>query len=216
MNSISLRKSVCFDLNGAPHRIKELTPDGRVLVEALNTGSLAIMERAQLLADYASGALTLPPLGQGAADAGQRIYARPLSSLAPAVRREHERRIKYLRLLLEEGKPVFTNDWLKPRLSEIAAQIGDSRPPSPSTVFRWVSRFQSTRRDSRALVPLFHRRGSHSQFQTERMAGLLEQAVEDAYRASPKATIADSTRADSTMRRIIRVPSAREMAASLP
>ena len=190
MNSFALRKNTTFDWKDAPCRIRELTPDGDVLVEVLNSGGLTLVPQAELLADYAAGVLKATAGSSRPQDA-PIVYSRPLDDLPQSVRAQISRRLHYLRVIHEAGDPVFTPDYLKPLIAEAAQSIGDTKPPSVTAIYRWSRLFASTRGDTRSLVPRYDRRGARKRFQSPRSLDLLNDAVEDAFKASPKVTVKD-------------------------
>src|ERR1700756_2182852 len=188
MNSFALRKNATFEWKGAPCRIRELTPDGNVLVETLNSGGLTIARQAELLADYVAGLAT--PMGASSRPPNSpAVYSRPLEDLPAGTRAQHVRRLHYLRFIREAGPPVFTPIYIKPLIIKAAEAIEDPEPPSDITIYRWFSAFAASQGDPRSVVPRYDRRGPRKRFQEQRSLELLSDAMEDAFKASPKATV---------------------------
>ena len=190
MNSFALRKNATFEWKGAPCRIRELTPDGNVLVETLNSGGLTIVQQAGLLADYAAG-LVMPTVASSRAQSAPAIFSRPLEDLPSGARAQIARRLHYLRVIHEAGTPIFTPEYIKPLIVKAAEAIEDSRPPSVTVIYRWSRAFANSRSDPRSLVPRYDRRGPRKRFQEPRSLDLLNDAMEDAFKASPKVTVKD-------------------------
>lgn len=167
-------------------RVREITPNEELVVEAIHTGAVSVVGQQQLLAEYVQGNLTAASqastVGQGGA-----VYARPLDELKPAARDEAARRLRYLRAIEAEGRPVFTKTYLEPLLLRASVEIGDKKPPGVSTVYRWYRRHESTGQDARALVPRFDRRGPRKVAQDQSVLSLLADAVAEAFKASPLA-----------------------------
>lgn len=72
-----------------------------------------------------------------------------LRALPEAEQRDVERRLKYLNGIKglfkrESHEVVSTRTQLKPKIAEIAAELGDASPPSPATFWRWWKRFLPT------------------------------------------------------------------------
>jgi len=190
MNSFALRKNATFEWKGAPCRIRELTPDGNVLIETLNSGGLTIAQQPELLADYAAGLVTPLVAGSRPQDT-PAIYSRPLDDLPVGVRAQIARRLHYLRVIYEAGNPIFTPAYLGPLIAKAAQGIEDSKPPSVTVVYRWAKAFSNAQSDTRSLVPRYDRRGPRKRFQEQRSMDLLSDALEDSFKASPRVTVKD-------------------------
>lgn len=192
MSGFRFQVNMVFELNGAPFRIHALPANGEVLLEAVATGAMTVSTRTKLLQNYLDGELTD---GQPQATADRHlqvpVFSRPLHELPAHVREEMARRYRYLEAIYADGTPVFTPDYLRPILERVADDIGDSKCPGPTTVYRWHLRFQSTGGDARALIPRFDRRGPKTPQQSQSLLNLLQEAVAEAYKASPLAQVAD-------------------------
>ena len=153
MAGFGLRKNMVFEWRGGTFRIDRLQPNGEVLLESVNGGSLSLVQRQQLLDDYAQGLISASTTVEPSHKAIP-TYSRPLDQLPPEVQREAKRRRRYLEAICAEGKPVFTPDYLVPIIEQVAEAISDAKPPSVITIYRWHKRFVAAK-DSRALVPRF-------------------------------------------------------------
>ena len=185
MLGFSLRKNMVFDWNGEDFRIDRLPATGDVLLERLKDGHLQITARTTLLADYASSKIVVKE-NVSATARSVPIYSRPLCDLTEEVRLQTKRRQAYLDALTEGGSPTFTKRFTLPIIERVAKEIGDSKPPSSTTLFRWHSRYR-VHRDGRSLVPRFDRRGSRLLRQDERVLQLATEAMDEAFKASPRA-----------------------------
>ena len=186
MAGFGLRKNMVFEWRGGTFRIERLQPNGEVLLESINGGALSLVQRQQLLDDFAQGLISASTTGERSHKAIP-TYSRPLDQLPPEVQREAKRRRRYLEAICAEGKPVFTPDYLVPIIEQVAEAISDAKPPSVITIYRWHKRFM-TAKDSRALVPRFDLRGNKRARQGSRMQELLSEATAEAYNTSPLAT----------------------------
>src|SRR3546814_14282037 len=66
--------------------------------------------------------------------------------------------------------------------SGLATEFGDSAPPSPATVIRWLSSWeQASGRDVRALVPRIHRRGNRIRRVDSDVLDLIETVIDECY-----------------------------------
>lgn len=187
MRGFALRQGMAFDWNGTGFRIDRLQPNGDVLLERIEDGQLSLIARDQLLSDYSQGGISARSTDVGADAVSNRIFSRPLDELPEAVRSAAGRRRHYLRAILEHGDIVFTSAYLQPLIQAASTEIGDPRPPSVATIHRWYSRYR-VHQDSRALIPRFDRRGPRNVRQEGRVLQLTGEAIEEAFKASPKAT----------------------------
>jgi putative transposase len=186
MAGFGLRKNMVFEWRGGTSRIDRLQPNGEVLLESVNGGSLFLVQRQQLLDDYAQGLISASTTVEPSHKATP-TYSRPLDQLPAAVQKEAKRRRRYLEAICAEGKPVFTPDYLVPIIEQVAEAISDAKPPSVITIYRWYKRFTGAN-DSRALVPRFDLRGLKGARQGTRVHELLSEATAEAYNTSPLAT----------------------------
>lgn len=186
MAGFGLRKNMVFEWRGENFRIERLQPNGEVLLETINGGALSLVQRQQLLDDFARGLVSTSTTAERSTPA-MPSYSRPLDQLPQKVQREAKRRRSYLEAICAEGKPVFTPDYLVPIIEKVAGKIGDAKPPSVTSVYRWHKRYTSAN-DSRALVPRYDLRGTRKSSQSTRVHELLAEAMVEAYNATPLAT----------------------------
>ncbi|MDO3506872.1 Mu transposase C-terminal domain-containing protein [Ralstonia pseudosolanacearum] len=186
MAGFALLKGTAFKLDGASFRIERMQPDGDLLLERLSDGAFTLMSRDRLLDDYAHGRLSF-----GYTPPGTEVsvtFSRALEDLPESMKTEAHRRWQYVQALLELGSFTFTLACLRPVITDVATRIGDPKPPAIATLYRWYSRYRSSR-DTRALIPRTDRRGSSQPRQQHTILRLAALATEEAFRASPRATV---------------------------
>jgi putative transposase len=186
MAGFGLRKNMVFDWKGATFRIERLQPNGEVLLEAINGGALSLVTRQQLLDDFAQGLVSAAVATESIGTA-RATYSRPLEQLSEDAQNEVKRRRRYLEAITADGTPVFTPDYLRPILQKVATELGESKPPGVTTVYRWYRRFTQGS-DPRTLIPRYDLRGQKTRRQSTRMLELLAEAMVDAFNATPLAT----------------------------
>ncbi len=187
MAGFGLRKNMAFDWNGAAYRIERLQPNGEILLERVEDGSLSIVPREKLLAEYAEGNISAKTSALESGTAMAKVFSRPLDELSKEVQQEAARRRHYLQVILDKGTPIFTKDYLYPLIVQAAAERGDEKPPSITSVYRWHRQLQRNG-DTRALIPRYDQRGSRNLKQSVRVLQLASEAIEEAFKASPQAT----------------------------
>lgn len=181
MAGFGFRKNSTFEWNSVRFRVRETPPNGELVLESVESGAMSVVRREHLLDEYAGGRISWAP---GAALKTDAVYSRPLCDLPQAVQREAARRYRYLQGVWAEGEPIFTNAYLSPIVKRIAAEMGDTLPPSVSTFFRWHRRFRATQ-DTRSLIPRHDKKGRKRSQQPQRLLELAADSITDAFNASP-------------------------------
>lgn len=109
-------------------------------------------------------------------DAFYLTTPRDLSTYPEHVRTESLRRLKYL-VALEGSHSISVPNILQPKIDAIAAQIGDPKPPSPITVYRWWRSYR-TSKSGIHIVDMRHRSGRPKQDAAD---ALLEESISTLY-----------------------------------
>jgi putative transposase len=187
MNGFGFRKNTVFEWSGGRFRIERIHSNGDILLERLENGSISIERRDRLLAEYRDGNISAGAPRDVAEPRTDKVYSRPLDELSQEVQHETARRRHYLHAIFDQGTPVFTKAYLFPLILRAAEEIGDERPPSVTSIYRWYRRFRRNM-DNRALIPRFDRRGSGNMKQNARLLQLATDAIGEAFDASPHAT----------------------------
>jgi putative transposase len=186
MRGFAFRTGLVFDWSGVAHRVERLGTDDQIVLERLSDGQVVLSCRPDLLAAFADGAIQVQPSTNQPVEIAS--YSRPLADLPETVQSELRRRLAYLQAMDTEGVQFQSERHLKPVIAEVAKQISDASPPSWITVYRWHRKYRLERKP-RALIPRFDRRGSSSLRQPDRILELFAQAAEEAFKASPAATV---------------------------
>lgn len=188
MAGFGFLKHTVFEWKGTAFRVRETPPDGNLLIEDFATGSMQLVSKLELLEEYTAGRVSGHATGPAATPAGTPVVpTKPLKLLPPEMVREMERRFRYLQAIYEVGQPAFTKGYLSPLIEAHAAATGDPHPPSVTSIYRWHCRYQSTQ-DARSLLPRFDRRGG-STHQTDQLRQLASEAIAEALKATPLATV---------------------------
>jgi len=188
MAGFAFRKNTIFDWAGVRFRVCEIPPDADILIQACDTGEMKLVPMQMLLEEYTQGRLRAC-VGEQELRAAKASYGRPLDDLAKPLRDEAKRRLHYVRAIAVNGHPTFTKKYLEPLLCSAAETIQDARIPSVSSVFRWFKSYLVAQQDARSLIPRFDLRGSRKTRQSERLLQLLDDAISEAFMASPRANV---------------------------
>lgn len=188
MTGFVFRKNTVFEWKGARFRVREITPTDQFMLEQADTGSLSIVDKTTLLAEYATGRLEGGVI-EVPERRSQQLFSRPMDSLSTDMQGAVTRRLRYLRAICDQGDPVFSPEWLMPILRRVANELGDETPPSVTTVYRWYQRHRASGGDARSQIPRYDRRGRKSPRQEHRLLTLLQDVASQAYQTSPLTTI---------------------------
>lgn len=186
MRGFAFRTGLTFDWSGVAHRMERLGIDDQIVLERLTDGQVVLSSRPVLLAAFADGAIQVKPSISQPGKAA--VYSRPLTDLSQTVQSELRRRLAYLQAMEDEGVTSRSECHLKPLIAKVAKQISDPSPPSWITVYRWHRKYRYERQP-RSLIPRFDRRGSSEMRQPDRVLELFALAAEEAFKASPAATV---------------------------
>lgn len=186
MRGFVFRTGLVFEWDGAAHRIERLGAGDQVVLERLGDGQTVLSSRQELLAAFSAGQLCMPP-GTDTVPVAQ-VYQRPLAELPSHIQAKVRTRMAYLDTIREAGQIPLTPYHLVPLIAEVSRRINDPHPPSPMTLYRWHQAYRRAQ-DARALIPRFDRRGGAGTRQAERIRELFGEAAEEAFQASPSATI---------------------------
>ena len=157
MIGFSFRKGKAFDLDGASYCIRRTLEDGAVVLENMETGHFLTRDKQQLLVAYAAGSLVAPHGIKDSRSVPARC-GRPLQDFSDSLQREAIRRKRYLDSIFGEPATPLSKVELVAAIRSTAELLGDSNPPSMSSLYRWRYRFLATN-DVRSLIPQYSRRG---------------------------------------------------------
>ncbi len=186
MRGFAFRTGLAFDWDETAHRIERLGTGDQVVLERLSDGQTVLSSQQELLAAFGAGRLRMP--GTDAAPPGEVYHRRPLADLPNHIQSKVCRSMAYLDAVHEAWPIPLTKYHLSPLIAEVAKRINDPHPPSAVTIYRW-HRAHRPHEDARALIPRFDRRGGAGTRQSDRVRELFGEAAEEAFQASPSATI---------------------------
>ncbi|MFC3674029.1 Mu transposase C-terminal domain-containing protein [Ferrovibrio xuzhouensis] len=184
MFRIPLGKTVHVD--GAPYRMHVITTGNDYVLENKATRAPITLSSEEFSARLAAGTLELDP--GPATEGGFDPVQADFHSLPDGLKAKADRRHRYVEAMRGHAIPK-TEARLKPLLATLAAEFGDTAPPSPRTVIRWLSRWeQAGGRDVRALVPRTHRRGNRTRRVDSDVLDLIEAVIDECYYRREKIT----------------------------
>lgn len=186
MNGYEFLKNSRFDLNDVRYVVRQINPDQSVVTEKIETGEVMVFQRGDLLRSLTLGSLKF--LDDSDQDKPERLYSRPFEELSDSVKKEVNRRLEYVSEVWERAPNVLTPQSAMPICAAVAERIGDTAPPSYTTLYRWMRAINQSK-SSRVLIPRHDRRGPRSHYQPQRVVELFQQAADNAFAVSRQATV---------------------------
>jgi putative transposase len=183
MLAFSLKKNLVFSWCGNTYRIDRLQPK-ELLIEKMDSAQMSLISKDRLLAEYSSGNITVAANNLVAVD-NIPCFSRPLSELPEITIKRVSLRQRYVEAVFAHGESPLSTKVHAKIIKVVSVEIGDSKPPSPITLYRWCRRYLS-QRDTRALIPRCDRRGRRCSL-SEQVIELLADATQEAFAASPQA-----------------------------
>lgn len=107
--------------------------------------------------------------------------SRDLATFSKKQRAIVDRKLKYVEAALERGRLISTPEYLIPIIAETANSLGDKKPPSAVTVYRWCKRFLNGLKSSTSLVDRTEDRGRRLNFGPKVVEEILLDAVDSIF-----------------------------------
>ncbi|QUI71426.1 hypothetical protein [Pseudoalteromonas sp. M8] len=96
-----------------------------------------------------------------------------------ASKKEMERRYKYVQGAIEQCVPAYTEKWLTPYITQKAAEINDSSPPSWRTLAYWNKTFVESGWDKNALMPKHKAKGNRTKQLPQEVHDLIDDVINE-------------------------------------
>lgn len=107
--------------------------------------------------------------------------SRPFDSYPVSTQEEAMRRRAYVDALCAQASVSYTTSRLEVIIQRVAQTIGDSRPPSASSLYRWHRALVKNPDDLRVLIPRFDARGGHGHRMSDEILALLDDVISRLY-----------------------------------
>lgn len=186
MNGYEFLKNSHFDLDDVRYVVRQINPNKSVVTERVETGEIMVFQRENLLKSLTLGVLKFHENFSN--EQRERLYSLPMDELKHSVQKEVNRRMEYISAIRNEGLCSLTPESLMPICAVVAKRIGDMKPPSFTTLYRWMRAVQQSK-TSRVLIPRHDRRGPRNHYQPQRVIDLFQQAADNAFAHSRQATV---------------------------
>lgn len=103
-----------------------------------------------------------------------------------------KRRFKYVQCYFDLGLQKRTQESLIPVIEKISQEIQDTQPPSCSTLYRWIKKYEENDNDIRSLVPRHIAKGDYRPDLDPEVSKIIDEVISEFYLTLEKPSIADS------------------------
>lgn len=152
MKIASFRTGQHLILRFVEYKIFRIVRDEQVVLERQNDGALISFDKQSLMESLVTGELEI--LSDLQKQDHSNGVLNPLSCYSDELQAEASRRYEYLRSVIGVVGDVPTRIGIIQVIKEHAELIGDTSPPSVSTLFRWWKKWLQSGNDVAALVPI--------------------------------------------------------------
>lgn len=176
-----LARGMTIIVDGRPYALRGSVNGDLIHLEAADDGSLVAMTRETIAEGICRDRIRIPVSAPQGVDAGVLAHKleQDLVGVPEPVLAEMKRRFAYLgaleRLGITERKPT------PEALLASAQEVGDSRPPSSITVYRWRAALEAAHGDIRALLPAYARRGNRRRRLDGEVLKVIQQVIQERY-----------------------------------
>lgn len=190
MSNFSFRPGSEIKLNEERFHIEVIKADGQCVLQNVASGQIQLSTEPELMTAFINGTLSFleEPFQRSALET--RVWQRPLDDVPEKARPQIARRHHYVSKLFHCENKCFTKEKIAPFIEAMAEEIGDSNPPSASTLYRWYCRYVNGK-GIRALVPRYDLRGSRDRKCDQEVLDLLSESFEEAWRLSARVSMDD-------------------------
>lgn len=151
MQRFSFKQGLVFVEGQTRWELRRRLVTGKLQFES-EDGELLKLTDAEVHARWQSHAWLIDETTLGSMkDAVYLTAPRDLSTFREAQQQAARRRLAYIQALNPEAMPYRPAIW-RARIAEVAAENGDSKPPSPSTVYGWWTKYRHSK-SVNSLVP---------------------------------------------------------------
>ena len=174
MLSLPISVGSTFCRSNVPYIVIDIGPDQSILVKEALSGERATISAENFFGDYATGLVVLDAGGVPSPNNGKR--ALHFDSFSQQAQTDAIRRWHYVDGLARMGLTrVSPSAALREAIALTGEALGDSHPPSESSVYRWWRRYLRAGCDRLALIPRYERRGGREK---TRLADPVEAIIE--------------------------------------
>ncbi|MCK0069413.1 hypothetical protein [Kordiimonas laminariae] len=188
MPAINLTSSTPLKINGVHHTLIG-KPDPKKL-RLLRTNDQEFIETNlfDLMEKITNGEAEILFLEETDRDKKRRIKDRlrqEISDLKPAARESLDRKLAYVKTLINYMPVPKTKERMQPIILKAAKKINDDNPPHFSTLLNWYNAFIAAKSDPRALIDSHGKKGNQNKRLAPEVYDIITAAIEARYLCGP-------------------------------
>ena len=103
------------------------------------------------------------------------------NDLGDELKVQTRRRIAYVNAVIASGEFKTTPAFLVPIITTAAASLSDEKPPSPATIYRWLTMYQNDNGSILGLVPDHAGKGNRGQRVSDLAKNLMDEVIDEYY-----------------------------------
>lgn len=181
MSGVRLRKGMLIRLRGREYTIEQRIANGDLQIRDVVLNTLTIVKETALIQSIFTGDLELYHW-DGDFKAKRFIYeAADFTQIPEIFRNEAKRKHTYISRYYEALGQNRTREQAIEAIHQTAKEIGDIKPPSVSTFYRWLREYESSGRDIRALIPAHKAKGNRNNRLSKEVGMIIKNVVEEKY-----------------------------------
>ena len=152
MNRQYLKRGLELWINSRLFVVEQMSPDGDIMLRDALTSEFTSFTQPDFYNRFYLGEITLVERQKTKDRLPKTVTC--LSQLPETKQTETARRFNYVKRTIE-SESKLTNEDLRKIILEVAQETNDKSLISPSTLRRWIRRYENAEGDVRALVPKF-------------------------------------------------------------
>lgn len=183
MNRIQLKKGLHLLLHGQEYSVEKRLPNGEVYLKNVLTNAISIPKETTLTQLLFRGELQFSDSNgsQATPETKKQLSHRDFTQLPEALKKEAKRKYSYVSRVVESTPNKQTAKTLEPVIDRVSKEIGDRKPPSWLTLYRWYKSYTASGSDIRSLVPRSSEKGNRQSRLNPEVRQIIKDAIDVVY-----------------------------------
>lgn len=192
MSKFRLKKGLQMERNNIIYTLEKRLPNGYLVLKNQVTDENIQIKEFELQREFVENKMNVISNSVRKEiknkNALEKLNQADFSLLPEKIKNEAKRRYSYVLAVLEENPDSLTNSILEPIIKKVALSLADERPPSPITLYRWVT-FYIECESIRALVPLHNGKGNLRKQLPDEVHQVIDDVINEKYLSLQKPTV---------------------------
>ncbi len=188
MNRVTFKQGLHFWLQHREYIIQEKRADGNLRIADVITNEISLLSEMQLMQFFLLGELEFDT--NSSITKLKTYQGADFSQIPEHLKIEAQRKENYIKEVLKQKIYTYTKSSLTPIIQQVSQKIGDDKPPSTTTLYRWLKDYTSSDGDIRALVPRYRARGNFYTKINPELHCLIDEVITEVYLTPERPSIA--------------------------